>query len=85
MSFERGEAAGYDRGKMAGLKQGEAAGRVAGRLEASRSAIRRVFTRRKLSLSAEMSARLDACADLAVLERWVEEAAVAKTVEEALK
>ncbi|MCK6587309.1 MAG: HEPN domain-containing protein [Polyangiaceae bacterium] len=69
MSFERGEAAGYERG----------------RLETLRAAIRRVFARRKLSLSTEMSARIDTCADLAVLERWLEEAAVAETVEEALR
>jgi HEPN domain-containing protein/predicted nucleotidyltransferase len=85
MSFERGEAAGYKRGETAGFERGEAAGRLAGRLEASRAAIRRVFTRRNLSLSTEMSARIDACADLALLERWLEEAAVAESVEETLR
>ena len=89
MSFERGEAAGYKRGEVAGYERGEVAGyergAAAGRLEASRSALRRVFARRKLSLSPEMSARIDACADLAVLERWLEEAAVADSVEEALR
>jgi HEPN domain-containing protein len=85
MSFERGEAAGYERGKSAGFRQGEAAGRLAGRLETSRSALRRVFARRNLPLSPEMSERIDACTEPGLLERWLEEAAVASSVEEALR
>jgi HEPN domain-containing protein len=77
MSFERGEAAGYERGKAAGFTQG--------RLQTSRSALRRVFARRNLPLSPEMSERIDACTDPALLERWLEEAAVASSVEEALR
>jgi len=85
MSFERGEAAGFERGKMTGFKEGEAAGRLTGRLEALRSALRRVFARRGLSLSAEMSTRIDTCMDPGLLERWLEEAAFAESVEEALR
>ena len=73
MSFERGEAAGFERG------------RITGRLEASRSALRRVFARRGLSLSTEMSSRIDTCTDPDLLERWLEEAAFVDSVEEALR
>ena len=77
MSFERGEAAGFERGKMTGFKEG--------RLTALRSALRRILARRGLSLSAEMSTRIDTCMDPGLLERWLEEAAFAESVEEALR
>ena len=56
-----------------------------GRLQATRGALRRVLARRNLALRPEDSARIDACTDLAVLERWLEEAAVAASAEEALR
>jgi len=62
-----------------------AAGFTQGRLQTSRSALRRVFARRNLPLSPEMSERIDACTEPALLERWLEEAAVASSVEEALQ
>ena len=56
-----------------------------GRLQATRGALRRVLARRDLALRPEDSARIDACTDLAALERWLEEAAVAASAEEALR
>jgi hypothetical protein len=56
-----------------------------GRLQATRAALRRVLARRDLALRPEDSARIDACTDLAALERWLEEAAVAASAEEALR
>ena len=50
-----------------------------------RGALRRVLARRKLTLSAEDEARIDACADLATLERWLDQAVDAPTAAEALK
>ena len=96
MSFERGEAAGFKQGEAVGfergIKQGEKAGFEKGEtagfekgLEALRSALRRVFARRGLSLNAEMSTRIDTCVDPGLLERWLEEAAFAESVEEALR
>ena len=55
-----------------------------GRLKATRGALRRVLARRKLDLRPEDSARIDACTDLATLERWLDEAAVAESAEQAL-
>ena len=51
--------------------------RAEGRLEATRAALRRVLRRRGLSLGAADDARVDACPDLAILERWLDEAVVA--------
>lgn len=67
-------------GRKEGFKEG-----VEQSLSTLRSALRRVFARRKLALSPADSARIEACSDLTVLERWVEEASVASSAEGALR
>jgi len=79
------EERGFAKGEAKGFAKGEAKGFEKGRVQATRSALRRVFTRRKLELRPEDSDRIDACTDLATLERWLEEAAVAESAEEALR
>ena len=59
-----------------GLKQG--------RLVEARAALRRVLARRELSLSTEDEGRIEACTDLATLERWHDQALVASSAAEAL-
>jgi hypothetical protein len=54
-------------------------------LGAARGALRRILARRGIELRPEDSARIDACADLPTLERWLEEAAVADRAEDALR
>lgn len=54
-------------------------GRSEGRLLEARSALRRVLAMRGLVVRPEDDARVDACTDLALLERWLGEAVVAKT------
>jgi hypothetical protein len=56
-----------------------------GRVAEARSALRRVLARRKLALSAEEEARIDACNSLSTLERWLEQAVEAKSTAEALQ
>jgi hypothetical protein len=56
-----------------------------GRLIEARSGLRRVLARRKLATSREEEARIDACVDLATLERWLDQAIDAKTANEALQ
>jgi HEPN domain-containing protein len=68
-----------------GFEQGEAVGLAAGELKATRGALRRILARRGIELRPGDSARIDACADLATLERWLEEAAVAERAEEILR
>jgi hypothetical protein len=51
----------------------------------ARSALRRVLSHRKLALSAEEEARIDACGDLEALERWHEQSLDASSAAEALR
>ncbi len=56
-----------------------------GRLLEARAAVSRVLHRRKLPPSPEEQARIDACADLDTLARWIEEASVAGSAADALR
>lgn len=58
--------------------------RQEGRLLEARAAIRRVLARRGLSPGTAESARIEGCADLATLERWLDRAIVAASAAEAL-
>jgi hypothetical protein len=60
-------------------------GRDEGRLAEARGALRRVLARRKLVASSEDNARIDACTDLATLERWLEQAVDAASATDALR
>ena len=54
------------------------------RLTEVRALLRRVLNRRNLVPNSDDEARVDACADIATLERWLEQAVTATTVAEAL-
>ncbi len=60
-------------------------GREAGRVEEARAALARVLARRGLDVRPELAARIAACTDLATLARWLDEAVVAATSEDALR
>ncbi len=72
---------GEDRGLKKGLKKG----REQGRQEEERGSLRRVLALRKLPLSAEQEQQIDACADLATLRRWLDQAVFAHSTAEALR
>ncbi len=55
-----------------------------GRIGQARASLKRLITRRGLSLSAGDEARIAACADRATLERWFDQAVTASTTAEAL-
>jgi hypothetical protein len=55
------------------------------RLTEARAMLRRVLVRRGLPVNAEEEARIDACADLATLERWHDQAVLASTTADALR
>jgi hypothetical protein len=67
------------------IDQGRAEGLEKGRLTEARAALRRVLTRRKLALRRADKARIDACSDLATLERWHDQAITARSAAEALQ
>jgi hypothetical protein len=56
-----------------------------GQLATARTLLRRVLAARKLAVSAAEDARIEACSDLATLERWVERAATTASTDEALR
>jgi hypothetical protein len=56
-----------------------------GRMEEARSSLRHVLALRKLALSAEEEARIDACGDLDTLRRWLDQAVVVASAAEALQ
>jgi hypothetical protein len=67
------------------VKFGEDRGYERGRLEEERSTLRRVLALRKLGLKPDGEARIDACTDLATLQRWHDQAVVAASADEVLQ
>jgi hypothetical protein len=55
-----------------------------GRLTEARAALRRVLARRQLAPSRDDDARIEACTDLATLERWLDLAVTAASASDAL-
>jgi hypothetical protein len=60
--------------------KGRDEGRDEGRLLEARAMLRRVLARRGLTLGPDDEARIDACTDVAALERWLDEAAIATSM-----
>ncbi len=60
-------------------------GALEGRLTEARAALRRVLARRQLMPSKADDARIEACTDLATLERWLDLAVTAVSVADALE
>jgi hypothetical protein len=60
-------------------------GSAEGRLTATRASLRRVFVHRQLTPSKDEEARIEACTDLATMERWQDRAFTAVSVSDALQ
>ncbi|MGK3961413.1 hypothetical protein WMF38_50950 [Sorangium sp. So ce118] len=73
-----------EKGVEKGIEQGIEKGQQQGRLTEARAALRRVLARRGLSLSAALEAQIDACSELATLERWLDQAVTAASAGDAL-
>lgn len=74
-----------DEGRAEGRAEGREKGMEQGRLTEARAALRRVITRRELALRPIDEARIDACPDLATLERWLDQAITARSAAEAMR
>ena len=59
-------------------------GKLEGEIKGTRGALLRIVARAGITLSAEERARVDACTDLATLERWVDNVLGAKTAADVL-
>ena len=66
------------------IEQGRLEGRLEGRLAEARASLRRVLVLRQLTPSKDDDARIEACTDLATLERWHDRAVTAVSVSDAL-
>ena len=75
-----GEVRGEARGEWKGLKRGRREGLVKGQ----RQALLTLLAARNLAVSPALLARVEACAELARLERWIIRAATAPSADEAL-
>jgi len=60
-------------------------GQLEGRLTATRAFLRRVLAGRQLTPSKDDDARIDACTDLATLERWLDRASNATNGSDVLR
>ena len=94
--YERGRLEGKEQGRVEGEERGRLKGEERGRLEEQRASLdrrleearvtlRRVLALRKLGLTADGEARIDACTDFATLQRWHDQAVLAATADEALQ
>jgi flagellar biosynthesis/type III secretory pathway protein FliH len=77
---QEGAEEGHKSGLAAGLAAGHKSGLAAGLAEGKRAALLRLIARAGLVLTQEEHGRIAACADLATLDRWFDNALAAKTV-----
>ncbi|WP_437323553.1 hypothetical protein [Sorangium sp. So ce381] len=73
-----------DRSKLAGLREGELKGMRAGKLEGKRDTLLRLLARADIVLTESESARIQACTDIATLDRWIDNVLAAKNAAEVL-
>jgi len=66
-------------------REGQQEGQLEGQLTATRASLRRVLAGRQLTPSKSDDARIDACTDLATLERWLDRAITAASVSDVLR
>jgi hypothetical protein len=76
---------GIAQGRQEGRVEGRLEGRVEGQLNATRAFLRQQLSHRKLAPTKNEEARIDACTDLATLERWLERAVTAVRVLDVLE
>jgi hypothetical protein len=73
-----------DRGKLEGLREGELKGLREGKLEGKREALLRLLAHAGIALTEDDRARVQACTDAAILDRWVDNVLGAKTATDVL-
>ncbi len=85
-SFSSAEWDAYERAKMAeqdargALSVARREGLAEGRAEGKRDALLRLLARWRLEVTEDARARLTVCADIAILDRWFDNALTAETV-----
>jgi hypothetical protein len=77
-----GEATGFAKGEAKGKADGVAEGKAAGIAEGKAAAILAVLSARGVPVSNEARARIEACTDVAMLDRWISRAATVSSIDE---
>ncbi|WP_437287507.1 hypothetical protein [Sorangium sp. So ce406] len=82
--IDRGKLEGMREGKLEGVREGKLEGMREGKLEGKRDTLLRLLARAGIALTEDESARIQACTDVATLDRWIENVLGAKTATEVL-
>jgi predicted transposase/invertase (TIGR01784 family) len=85
LALKQGLEQGLEQGLARGLAQGKQEGRLEGKLETLRESIRKLLSLRGLPMGPPEQTRLQACTDLATLERWFAQVLSAGSASEALR
>jgi len=80
--MERGEKIGRAEGKKIGRAEGKKIGRAEGKAVGRVEALLRVLAARGVALTEAQRAAVQACSELATLDRWITRAAICATAEE---
>jgi flagellar biosynthesis/type III secretory pathway protein FliH len=82
--LREGETKGLREGEAKGLREGEAKGLREGEARGKRAALQMVLAARGVEVDDETRARIEVCADLARLDRWLARALTAASAREAI-
>jgi hypothetical protein len=82
--FEQGVHEGELKGRLEGRLEGKLEGRLEGKLEGKRDTLLRLLARAGIALTEDDVARVKACDDPALLDRWVDNVLGAKTARDVL-
>jgi hypothetical protein len=73
-----------DRGKLEGIREGKLDGIREGELRGKRDALLRFLARAGIALTDDERARIQACSEVAILDRWIDNVLGAKTAADVL-
>jgi hypothetical protein len=86
--IDRGKLEGLREGRLEGIREGKLEGllegRVEGRVDGTRRVLLRLLELRGIALGANARDCVNACTDLAILDRWVDNVLDAKTAADVL-
>ncbi|WP_437877283.1 hypothetical protein [Sorangium sp. So ce513] len=82
--MDRCKLEGVREGRLEGVREGRLEGVREGRLAGKRDTLLRLLARAGIALTEDESARVQACTDVATLDRWIENVLGAKTAAEVL-
>jgi predicted transposase YdaD len=69
-------------GELRGLEKGEAKGRAEGEAKGRAASVLAFLSARGMKVSADQRKRIESCADIPSLDRWIVRAATAPTIDE---